>query len=184
MRSKLKEKYMTLKEYEENNKTYQIMIDNAFKVAKRNHRIDTLNVTLVCFSIIGATVCMLLMVTAFTESRLYQILIFVTLLSFGLLYLSLTMYVSEAISKKIDEIELTYINGVAKNNAKTKKDGLDIISLEDKMYVVENGSVVSKGFPLSENAMSYVPERKEYFQVMYDGEISLNVEYDISCLKK
>ena len=187
MSSKLKEKYMALKEYEENNKTYQIMIDNAFKVAKRNHRIDTLNVTLVCFSLIVAAVCMLLsvlMVTAFTESRLYQILIFVTLLSFGLLYFSLTMYVSEAISKKIDEIELTYINGVAKNNAKTKKDGLDIISLEDKMYVVENGSVVSKGFPLSENAMSYVPERKEYFQVMYDGEISLNVEYDISCLKK
>lgn len=36
MHSKLKEKYKALSEYEKNNKTYQIMIDNAFKTAKRN----------------------------------------------------------------------------------------------------------------------------------------------------
>lgn len=86
--------------------------------------------------------------------------------------------------KKINEIELKYINSVAKNNAKTKKDGLDLISLEDKMYVVENGIVVSKGFHLLEDGMLCVPERKEYLQIMDDGEISLNVEYDISCLAK
>ncbi len=101
MHSKLKEKYVALKRYEENNKTYQIMIDNAFKVAKRNHRIDALNVTLVCFTIIGLAVCTLAVIlTAFSESRFYSVLIFLSLLSFILLYFSLTLDVSEVLSKK------------------------------------------------------------------------------------
>lgn len=122
--------------------------------------------------------------TAFSESKFYSILIFLSLLSFILLDLSLTLDISKVLFKKIDEIELTYINSVAKNNAKTKKDGLNVIRIEDELYVVENGKVVSKGFPFSENVISCIPERKEYFQIMDDGEISLNVDYDISCLKK